>query len=434
MKKHLIAAAISAAVAVPALAQVTVYGTIDTSVVSVNKVGTTDQTSVTQTAVQSSQWTTNRIGFRGEEDLGGGMKASFGMESGHNSDSAAAFTMGNRGSFVGLTGGFGSIRIGGSVATLHNGANVGSFGNFTDLSLGTVASGRPTNAVIYDTPTFNGVRAQFALGQGEGSTQATKNNANYQSIGLTGKVGAFSFTVVQAHQKSQAGAGSTQRCVVFFQNATVYGFGGNNTGIATGPSDGSCTIGANVAASSAFTFNGTTGTAATTALVTAAAAGGQITTLTPGILATGAYNAKTKDTGITLAYDFGVANLQYQRLNKKTSGDYGVGTTTSTTAATFTAVDQTAQGMTLVVPMGQISPFVHYHEFENKLVANGRGDHDVTVLGVNYALSKRTNAYAVWSQYDRNAASTVVHGRATSAAGVADAKSTATSIGLRHSF
>lgn len=74
MKKQVIALAVAAAVAVPAIAQnVQVYGTIDTSVYKLD----TGATGVARSYVESSVFSTSNIGIKGSEDLGNGLKASF---------------------------------------------------------------------------------------------------------------------------------------------------------------------------------------------------------------------------------------------------------------------------------------------------------------------------------------------------------------------
>ena len=80
------------------------------------KVTDVDRTSVVQN--NASRW-----GMRGEEDMGGGLKAFFQLESGFNIDTGAAtnnFGQGpgpngslfNRESFAGITTGIGTLRAG----------------------------------------------------------------------------------------------------------------------------------------------------------------------------------------------------------------------------------------------------------------------------------------------------------------------------------
>lgn len=105
MKKSLIALAVLGAFAGAASAQssVTIYGKIDLGVGK--SIGTNDK------AVQDAAG--SRIGFRGVEDLGGGLAAIFGFEHRFNPDTgAAASNFWNGYSNVGLRGGFGAVTVG----------------------------------------------------------------------------------------------------------------------------------------------------------------------------------------------------------------------------------------------------------------------------------------------------------------------------------
>jgi len=77
MKKSLIALAALATVATAAQAQssVTIYGIIDAGIASVDKPGTGRVT-----GVSTGGLATSRLGFRGTEDVGGGLKANFNLE------------------------------------------------------------------------------------------------------------------------------------------------------------------------------------------------------------------------------------------------------------------------------------------------------------------------------------------------------------------
>jgi predicted porin len=101
---------------VPMLAQaqtnVTMYGRVDTSVgFEQNKAGangTSGSAIVLNQGVQSS----NRWGVRGSEDLGGGLKAIFNLESGFASDNGTGAIEFRRRSVVGVEGGFGTLVMG----------------------------------------------------------------------------------------------------------------------------------------------------------------------------------------------------------------------------------------------------------------------------------------------------------------------------------
>ena len=79
MKKSLIALAALATVgAAQAQSNVTIYGVFDTGINELKSKGTgaTATTQVTAEALQTSgEAATNRLGFRGTEDLGGGLSA-----------------------------------------------------------------------------------------------------------------------------------------------------------------------------------------------------------------------------------------------------------------------------------------------------------------------------------------------------------------------
>ncbi|WP_431099326.1 porin [Polaromonas aquatica] len=90
-------------VAAWAQSTVTVYGRVDTSFEN-SKTGALSQTLITGNA--------SRFGFKGSEDLGEGLRAFFGIETGFSSDTGASSTPMYRNSFVGLGGSFGVVNIG----------------------------------------------------------------------------------------------------------------------------------------------------------------------------------------------------------------------------------------------------------------------------------------------------------------------------------
>ena len=68
---------------------------------------------VSRTALANSGYNTSRLGFRGTEDLGGGLAASFWLEAPvSNDDGATGVSTFSRRSTVSLSGGFGEIRLG----------------------------------------------------------------------------------------------------------------------------------------------------------------------------------------------------------------------------------------------------------------------------------------------------------------------------------
>lgn len=118
--KKLAAAAVLAIGASAAMAQsnVTLYGLIDLSA------GRTQAPGGTATkGIDSGKMTTSYWGLRGTEDLGGGLKAVFTIESFMRNDTGSAGrfdadTLWARNAFVGLEGGFGSVTLGRNTTSL----------------------------------------------------------------------------------------------------------------------------------------------------------------------------------------------------------------------------------------------------------------------------------------------------------------------------
>ncbi len=89
---------------------VSLYGLIDAGVTHVSNVA-----GASMTTADSGQFQSSRLGFRGTEDLGGGLKALFTLEAGFSADTGAGVGAGlnfNRQSFVGLSGAFGTVTLG----------------------------------------------------------------------------------------------------------------------------------------------------------------------------------------------------------------------------------------------------------------------------------------------------------------------------------
>jgi len=183
MKKSLIALAVLATTgAAFAQSSVTLYGRIDTSI-GANKVN-----GVSTTQVFSGNLTTSRYGFRGTEDLGGGLKANFVLENGFNSDDGTTGTNGsafNRQSWVGLSGGFGALKLGKTDSVFKDIYDMGVVNNLFDSEFTPVKiayagvsnfSSRPNNQVRYETPNLSGFSAGLSYALDENVAPATANS------------------------------------------------------------------------------------------------------------------------------------------------------------------------------------------------------------------------------------------------------------------
>jgi predicted porin len=200
---RLLIALLATAGASAAFAQssVTLYGRVNTTVES--QKGDSRVTGLFNNA--------SRFGFRGVEDLGGGLKAGFQLESGFASDTGAGTSWPGLGSSNGITfgrqsevnlsGGFGMVRLGNFVpesyyatadyVSMHN-HDTGSsadalyfdpvwFGKGLTGSLGT------KNKIGYRTPDFGGLRVDAAVNLAEKASPANNNKngvdlaANYNA-------------------------------------------------------------------------------------------------------------------------------------------------------------------------------------------------------------------------------------------------------------
>lgn len=185
MKKSLIALAVLAASgATMAQSSVTLYGRIDTSVGSIKDTGSAsaDKKAVTKMfSGGDGGLTSPRWGMRGSEDLGGGLKANFQLESRFFSDVGTLDGVQFKGaSWVGLSGGFGTLRFGrgttvyDDVRALSISSNVFDSA-FTPTNNGVYKSGgdyasRFDNMVTYLTPSMGGFYAGLDFSLDESAT------------------------------------------------------------------------------------------------------------------------------------------------------------------------------------------------------------------------------------------------------------------------
>ncbi|MGH6645555.1 porin [Aquabacterium sp.] len=176
-KKNVVAAAALTLVAVAAQAQVTAYGNLDVSVGRKQAVTGYDTNGkaikASRTAVDSSDLSDSFIGFKGQEDLGGGLKAIFKLESELAVDNGAALggtsAFWSRNATVGLAGGFGTVNLGrfenlfklegaafnpfGSSRTFST-----TFGGTLDLTSGSLAPRESwSNGISYVSPSLGGL-------------------------------------------------------------------------------------------------------------------------------------------------------------------------------------------------------------------------------------------------------------------------------------
>ncbi len=413
MKKSLIAlAALAAVSAASAQSSVTLYGVLDIgygSQTTEMRATATGTNSLRSRGVMDGANAGNRIGFRGTEDLGGGLKANFVVEQGITPTGNGGALFGaraassgqqvgtvvpgttpaayagtgfvttaaavggiltstgfssstNRQTYFGLSGGFGTFNIGYQYTNLYemstlSGYNIGSEGlpgAFSAHTFGqTYAGGTRANGLTYISPNMGGftIRAQYGAGQA-----GPEINTATTAAGVT--------TPAEARRYSLMGQ------------------------YANGP----------LSVALAYTSN---------RVNTAALGGSRTGNLTQG----GA------------SYDFGVVKLA----GTYTQGrDGGIGAA-AFAAAAGTSTRYRAYQIGLSAPFGAFVPFITAgRAYATTDGAAARGiDIRQAQVGVRYSMSKRTTAYAMYGTATDNAADV---------AGTTAYKDKKTLVGVQHSF
>lgn len=217
MKKSLLALAVLGAFAGAASAQsnVTIYGKLDLGLVKANDGESMLIGGPANDKLRLDQQAGSRLGFRGTEDLGGGLKANFLIEHRFTPDNGAADgTFWNGSSWLGLSGAFGEVRLGReyspyfftNIAADPWGYDTVAQNGMVHTSAG-VAVSRYGNNISYRTPDMGGLTAHVAVGLAEADNTEHNLGFNVQykagpmyvgfgyhrggaAAGLTGFVGA----------------------------------------------------------------------------------------------------------------------------------------------------------------------------------------------------------------------------------------------------
>jgi len=380
MKKHLIAAAVAGAFAVPVMAQVTVSGAIDVSALrsSTFTAGPTAAAAGNSTKIEQagmdSGWTTSVLRFTATEDLGGGLKVT-GIIS---SLFAAGQTVGQRERLIRLDGGFGRVEF-------------GQFGN-----------------------TINGYNAYAWSG-----TNATAGNVD---------VGGFDFIVGTLGTTPTRAAASGLTATA---NAVgTYEFQGNMIEYTTpviGGFSASLGLGKNTRDNDGTNFENKANTSQETVRVNysagplnVSAAHGKRRTDVEGTAAAKT-QAKGSITWVGASYNFGPAFLSFahgDRTDKSSTG--------ADALATFS--DVKVNSVALRIPLGATTLHASTYQGTDKRTATvADDDRDLKgyQIGAQYALSKRTFVYAAMGQNEN---------KIKTGANTNNAKLKGHSLGISHSF
>jgi len=174
MKKSLVALAVLAAAgAASAQSSVTLFGIVDASIGHISG----SNGGASRTYMGNSGLNSSRLGFRGVEDLGGGLAASFWLEGALGNDDGTSGQLGTGGfdfrrrSTVSLSGNFGEIRLGRDLTPTHHNDDVFSpFGtvgvgaNMVFAALNSAQGFNPNGGVNPITGNVNQIRASNSIG------------------------------------------------------------------------------------------------------------------------------------------------------------------------------------------------------------------------------------------------------------------------------
>ena len=189
--KKLIALAV-AALPMAAMADVTLYGNIEASIENGKSLAYSGGAKKSTTRIDD---TGSLIGFKGSENLGNGLKAIWQVEQGLNIDGTTGNGSGNgynntwatRDSFVGLTGNFGTVRLGKLSSYLNSDMEkydawiYGAGVNGATWTTANTLDGRFDNAIRYDSPNLNGFKFAAQYGFDEKRNSATNGNRSNQA-------------------------------------------------------------------------------------------------------------------------------------------------------------------------------------------------------------------------------------------------------------
>ena len=213
-KKSLIAGAALSALAGSAMAaDVQIYGRIDTGLrLTGYDYDLSTKADDTKFEMSSGNYTGNRVGIKGSEDLGNGLTVGFVLENGFDSDTGAEKYDGlfGREAIIYLEGDFGKIAAG-KMGILNSTAGSFGIGNFNPFGTGWGEVGSQThlwgagfetrynNMISYASPEFAGLKvyAQYSFGgnyddDGEVVGKEGKTTTNrYYGLGVTYKVGGL---------------------------------------------------------------------------------------------------------------------------------------------------------------------------------------------------------------------------------------------------
>lgn len=228
-------AALSGHVSAQSTSQVTIYGIVDAGVEYQKASAGSAGPATTRTQLVNGTFSASRLGFRGFEDLGGGLRAFFTLEHGFNVDdgTVAGAALWGRKSIVGLSGPWGELSFGRDYTPafwVQFYTDVNSFamyGNSGTMSA-FAATGmlRVNNGVYYATPEMNGFRGRLTYTLGDESSTAPKDAGRVFGGSLEYRSRTLSAGAFHQVRKTVFPANSTTSAENVYQGITgLYDFG-----------------------------------------------------------------------------------------------------------------------------------------------------------------------------------------------------------------
>jgi predicted porin len=364
MKKSLLALAALSAFATAAQAQstVTVYGIFDAGVTET----TTDKTSsagaltsrTDKTTGNGGAYSSQRLGFKGTEDLGGGLKANFVYEFGFNDSDGATANAENgtdtaspnttRVATVGLSGAFGALDLGRQTVIADKAWGVGDVGGANNFigraytSSVKLNNSRSDRLINYVSPAFSGFTIHAAYGERD-----NENALDLAASDLT-KAADLASSVKEMGLGLQYSAGALNAMVGYSKEEHRL----NGARLKGTSSD----------------INATTTAAKATAT-------------------TGKLGSDPKQLVVGANYDFKMA---------KAFVTYAAAEDTNESGAKINDKKVTEVGVS--IPFGKTTLNLSAFDGENKATTTTKNDISGYQVGALYALSKRTTAYVVYGE------------------------------------
>jgi predicted porin len=445
------------------MAQATIYGRTDIGYGVKSAQNGDGSSNFKQTGIMDGGNAGSRIGFRGTEDLGGGMKAHFVTEQGisptngalfgvrtatagaqydgyaastgqFDPGSAGAYSQGtNRQTYLGLEGGFGTIRVGYQYTTLYEIATLSGFTNTSEgMAGGSIAhlwgngaaGGTRANMIQYISPKLAGawtVAVQTGSAGGRestefGSTTATGTSINNSANGRSlDKQARNSLHIDYNHGPMRAAFGYTT------MNGDLSGTTANSNNSANGaalvPTVGG--VAGTTAGGGVSTFNVL---GALTGVAQAVTTGNTTYNTTMTQLA-GSYDFKVVKVGLT------INNGTKTATSVPTAAPLASAMATLGTAAVGT-YNFSSRAVSFAMPMGKMDLVGGFSNASLDASSGPLADWASSQVGVKYSLSKRTVVYG----YTGTSTNNLVTATSTSANTGTFKTMTGTLMGIDHQF